>query len=99
MSDSSWVFSDRARRDIKRLDRQVAQRVIAALDRLCGDPPVGDVVKLTGSEEWRLRVGDWRGRFARDDAGTIIVTACCPAAAPTATNRPSAVGDRWDNPA
>ena len=76
MSEPSpgWVFSDQARRDIRRLDRQVAQRVIAALDRLCGDPPVGDVVKLVGLEEWRLRVGDWRVRFARDGSGTIIVT-------------------------
>lgn len=78
MSDPGWVFSDRAQRDIKRLDRQVVQRVIAALDRLCIDPPVGDVVKLTGSEEWRLRVGDWRVRFARDDAGTIVVTRVLP---------------------
>jgi mRNA interferase RelE/StbE len=78
LSDPGWVFSDRAQRDIGRLDRQVAQRVISALDRLCSDPPVGDVVKLTGSEEWRLRVGDWRVRFARDDAGTIIVTRVLP---------------------
>jgi mRNA-degrading endonuclease RelE of RelBE toxin-antitoxin system len=47
-----WVFTDRARRDMRRLDRQVARRVVAALDRLCGDPPVGDVVKLAGGEEW-----------------------------------------------
>jgi mRNA interferase RelE/StbE len=73
-----WVFSDRARRDIRRLDRQVAQRVIAALDRLCGDPLVGDVVKLAGVEEWRLRVGGWRVRFARDESGTIIVTRVLP---------------------
>jgi mRNA interferase RelE/StbE len=78
LSDPGWVFSDRAQRDLRRLDRQVAQRVIAALDRLCSAPPVGDVVKLTGSDEWRLRVGDWRVRFARDDTGTIIVTRVLP---------------------
>ena len=52
--------------------------MIAALDRFCRDPPVGDVVKLAGGEEWRLRVGDWRVRFARDDSGTIIVTRVLP---------------------
>lgn len=76
----SWVFSDRANRDIRRLDRQVAKRIIEALDRLCGNPPAGDVTHLTGSNppEWRLRVGDWRVRFARDDTGTIIVTRVLP---------------------
>jgi mRNA-degrading endonuclease RelE of RelBE toxin-antitoxin system len=80
LTDAGWVFSDRAERDIRRLDHQVARRVVAALDRLCGEPPVGDVTHLTGSNppEWRLRVGDWRVRFARDDAGTIIVTRVLP---------------------
>jgi len=30
------------------------------------------VRKLTGLEEWRLRVGDWRVRFIRDDAARVI---------------------------
>lgn len=53
--------------------------MIDALDRFVGDPPVGDVVKLTGTDdEWRLRVGDWRVRFTRDDTGTIQVTRVLP---------------------
>jgi len=37
---------------------------VAAIDRL----PAGDVRRLRGrSPEWRLRVGDWRVRFERDD--------------------------------
>jgi len=51
-----WVVTGRARRDLRRLDPPVQRRVIDALDRLTGDPPSGDVVKLTGaSHEWRLR--------------------------------------------
>jgi mRNA interferase RelE/StbE len=49
-----------ARRDLRRVDPPVRQRVLDALDRLVADPPTGDVIKLQGREEWRLRVGDWR---------------------------------------
>jgi mRNA interferase RelE/StbE len=49
-----------ARRDLRRLDPPVRERVLDALDRLVADPPVGDVIKLTGQSEHRLRVGGWR---------------------------------------
>ena len=80
MSDSSgWVFTPRAKRDLRRLDQPVQRRVIDALDRLVGDPPAGDVVKLTGpGDEWRLRVGDWRVRFQRDADGLIYVLRVLP---------------------
>lgn len=75
-----WILAARARRDLRRLDPQVQRRVVTALDRLAGDPPQGDVVRLAGAdEEWRLRVGDWRVRFTRDpDAGTIQVLRVLP---------------------
>ncbi len=80
MSDSpGWVFTPRARRDLRRLDPPVQRRVIDALDRLVGDPPAGDVVKLTGAaDEWRLRVGNWRVRFQRDGEGVVQVTRVLP---------------------
>ena len=53
-----WVFTGRARRDLQRLDPPIQRRIVDALDRLTGEPPAGDVVKLTGVEdEWRLRWG------------------------------------------
>jgi mRNA interferase RelE/StbE len=68
-----WVFTPRARRDFRRLDRPVQRRITQALDRLVDDPPRGDVRKLAGSEdEWRLRVGDWRVRFSRDPSGRRV---------------------------
>lgn len=51
-----------------------------ALDRLTGNPPTGDVVRLAGiDDEWRLRVGDWRVRFTRDlETGVIQVLRVLP---------------------
>ena len=63
----TWTieWSDRARRDLRRLDRQMAQRAIAAVERLA-ETEHGDVKRLEHVDppEWRLRVGDWRVRFA-----------------------------------
>ena len=62
-----------ARRDIKRLDRRVQDRVIGALSGLVAKPPTGDIRRLTGQPpEWRLRVGDWRVRFRRDPATRTV---------------------------
>ncbi len=61
----SWevVWADRAREDLRRLDRQMAKRIVTAVLRLA-DAGQGDVKKLTGEgDELRLRVGDWRVRF------------------------------------
>jgi mRNA interferase RelE/StbE len=66
-------FATRARRDLRQLDPPVRQRILDALDRLVGEPPAGDVVRLTGREEWRLRVGDWRVRIRFDDAQRTVV--------------------------
>ncbi len=76
---SGWVFTGRARRDFQRLDPPVRRRITDALDRLTGEAPAGDVVKLTGAaEEWRLRVGDWRVRFQRDSSGVVEVLRVLP---------------------
>ena len=49
---------------MRRLDLQVAVRIEAAITQLASEE-VGDVRYLQGSGgEWRLRVGDWRVRFA-----------------------------------
>ena len=62
-----------SRRDLRGLDPPVQRRVTAALDTfVASDPPRGDVRTL-GLEEWRLRVGDWRVRFDRDDEARVIV--------------------------
>jgi mRNA interferase RelE/StbE len=69
VSDPHWriEFAPSARKDLRRLDRQVQQRIVDALDRLAaGERLAGDVRRLAGSTEYRLRVGDWRVRFELD---------------------------------
>jgi mRNA interferase RelE/StbE len=47
--------------------------VYDALERLVGEHATGDVIRLKGSDEWRLRVGDWRVLFRRDPAARVIL--------------------------
>jgi mRNA interferase RelE/StbE len=81
LSDAWRVELTRAaKRDLRRLDPQVCRRVIDALDGLSVQPPRGNVRRLTGVEkEWRLRVGDWRVRFTREQAtNTVFVLRVLP---------------------
>lgn len=75
MTADPWrvLYTSRARRDLRRLDRQVAKRVILAIGRLSADDPRSDIRKLSGAGEYRLRVGEWRVRFDRDEASHKIV--------------------------
>jgi mRNA-degrading endonuclease RelE of RelBE toxin-antitoxin system len=62
------------------LDRQVAARIESAVQRLA-DTEQGDVRRLRAEvpPQWRLRVGDWRVRFAFDrGAGAILVWRILP---------------------
>jgi mRNA interferase RelE/StbE len=68
-----------ARRDLKRLDPPVQRRVIAALRGLAADPLSAQLVKLQGSDEHRLRVGDWRVRVRlAPDERTVYVLRVLP---------------------
>ena len=67
------VITPQARIDVRRIDRETAMRILAALDRFAriGE---GDIKKLQGdSGELRLRVGDYRVRFNEEPPGTILV--------------------------
>jgi mRNA interferase RelE/StbE len=44
------------------LDVQVRERIVSAVERYAVTGQ-GDVKRLRGSEDFRLRVGDWRVRF------------------------------------
>ncbi|MGQ9825259.1 MAG: type II toxin-antitoxin system RelE family toxin [Desulfotomaculales bacterium] len=59
------IFSPKALRQLRNLDRQTQERIKAAIERnLRSFPPKGDIVKLEAKENrFRLRVGDWRVTF------------------------------------
>ena len=78
-----------ARRELRRPILRCGRRVLDAIDRLVGDPPAGDLIKLQGRQERRLRVGDWRVLMhARQRAATVSCSACCRADARTSAEPP-----------
>jgi len=58
------IFSEKAVKNLKELDRHTQARMKEAISRLANYPPQGDITKLKGGQgELRLRVGDWRITF------------------------------------
>lgn len=78
MTDETWRIEIRpaALKALRRLSRTDRERIATAINAL----PAGDVRRLQGGERlWRLRVGDWRIIFGRQDAERVIdVTAIRP---------------------
>lgn len=73
MSGLSIRYTSQARRDLRRLDRQVAGRVVLAIERLSEGDRRSDIKKLSGTNEYRLRAGEWRVRFQHNIAAKEIV--------------------------
>ena len=57
------VIASRFARDLRRLDAQVQQRVLGALERLEQNPFQGEKVVAAETGAWRLRAGAWRIRY------------------------------------
>ena len=59
---------------LQNMPRQNAQRIRRELDKLAEHPNRRDidVASLTGRDGFRLRVGDWRIIFTRDDKARVI---------------------------
>jgi len=68
-----YELTSQATKDLRQLDVATRRRILNALDLLAAAPYAGDVRKLSGSDEWRLRVGDIRVRFLRDTSTKTIV--------------------------
>jgi mRNA interferase RelE/StbE len=72
-------FTRSAEKELRRLDPQIRTRVLGALERLAADDRSLDVRRLTGSEHFRLRVGDWRVIFDYNrDTQTVLVRHVLP---------------------
>jgi mRNA interferase RelE/StbE len=69
------VFTQPARDDVRRIDRDTAIRILKAIHRFA-ETGEGDLKKLRGQPgELRLRVGDYRVRFTEDPPGTLHIHA------------------------
>lgn len=67
------AWSEPARADIRRLDRDTAMRILAGLHHFA-ETGQGDIKKLKGeSGELRLRVGDYRVRFTEEPGDTLQI--------------------------
>lgn len=72
----SFIWSEAARIDLRKIDEEQAMRILHALTRYA-ETGEGDVKVLLGkfTGTHRLRVGDWRVRFRRVTGGSIHVLA------------------------
>ncbi|MEK7675450.1 MAG: type II toxin-antitoxin system RelE/ParE family toxin [Verrucomicrobiota bacterium] len=67
-------FTHSAERDLRRLDRSMLARVMAAIDALSDEPRPSGVKKLVGSElTYRIRVGDYRVVYSIEDRMLLLL--------------------------
>ena len=66
------IFSDRAFREFKKLEKNVQERIISVLERI-RIRPSAYVTKLVGEPGYKLRVGDYRIIMDIDNKRLIIL--------------------------
>ncbi len=67
------LLERRAEKDLKRLTRDVFERVVSRLRSLSEDPKPSGSRKITGSKnDWRVRVGEYRIIYEIDDRKKAI---------------------------
>jgi hypothetical protein len=66
------IWTRRSQHDLGQLDQQTAARIIDAMVRFAATGH-GDVTRLTGSHEPRLRVGNYHVRFIRRSQAIEVV--------------------------
>ena len=54
------IVTPRARKQLRRLPRQIAGRIRRAIDTLADDPRPPGCIMLKDRDAWRVRVGDYR---------------------------------------
>jgi mRNA interferase RelE/StbE len=69
----TFIWEPGARTDLRRLDRDIAMRILVALTRY-GETGEGDAKMLTDRDGlYRLRVGKWRVFFDLDSPDNIRI--------------------------
>jgi mRNA interferase RelE/StbE len=68
------TLTDRAERDLAAIDPPQQQRIVKALRRLAAEPRRDPQVRrLSGRDEYRLRVGDYRVLFEIEDDQLVVL--------------------------
>jgi len=70
----SVSITSRAERDLRKLDRQIKNRITKSILALADNPHPAGCVKVQSEEGvWRIRVGDWRVGYIVDASANEIV--------------------------
>lgn len=69
---SRFVWTDRAKAELRRIEREQAMSILRALTDYAGSGR-GRIKRLKGSGDLRLRIGDYRLRFEVIDDDTYRV--------------------------
>ena len=67
-----YHWTDQARSELRKIERQQALNILLELTRF-GETGQGDVRRLKNSDQYRLRVGDYRVRFLALEDGTLRI--------------------------
>jgi mRNA interferase RelE/StbE len=70
------ALTESAIKELTRLRVSAVERITARIGKLAGDPRPSGCKKLKGGvNEWRIRIGDYRGIYAIEDSKkTVDVT-------------------------
>ena len=73
MNQYEITVSKSAAKELSKLPKQVNNKLIKAILALSGDPrPVGAKKLRGGTDNWRIRVGDYRVVYAVDDVVLVV---------------------------
>jgi mRNA interferase RelE/StbE len=62
---------------IRKLHEPMKSRMLAVLEKLSREPPEGDILKMSNSSDFRIRVGGYRAIF-HIEGDVIIVSKIAP---------------------
>jgi len=66
------VLVREAQRVLDRLSAREGARVLAAIEALASNPRPAGCIKLSNSEQWRIRVGDYRVIYEIAERALIV---------------------------
>ena len=73
MASYTVLIEKTAEKDLKKLSREIFNRIIPHISALGGDPRPAGCKKLAGGENlWRIRVGNYRVIYEIDDPALIV---------------------------